>query len=184
MLHSPLLSCGGCPLPVFFYALAAAGTDSPRRRPFLCPRHTCLPCTTPAPLWVSWSGMPSRLFDSRRYGRRLSVLMPDQTADELLRLAASARVPGAAVIATPPPAPPRKRASERTRSRPLRRPARADRRHGHPPGRHAEWGFQGSGPAQLALARCCSTVPSPSRAAPTWSCTCCRASVAACRRRA
>ena len=78
--------------------------------------------------------------------------MPDQTADELLRLAASAGVPVAAVIATPPPAPPRKRASERTRSRPLRRPARADRRHGHPPGRHAEWGFQGSGPAQLALA--------------------------------
>ena len=43
-------------------------------------------------------GMSSRLFDSRRYGRRLSVSMPDQTADELLRLADSAGVPVAAVI--------------------------------------------------------------------------------------
>ena len=43
-------------------------------------------------------GMSSRLFDSRRYHRRLSVSMPDQTADELLRLAASAGVPVAAVI--------------------------------------------------------------------------------------
>ena len=42
--------------------------------------------------------MSSRLFDSRRYGRRLSVSMPDQTADELLSLAASAGVPVAAVI--------------------------------------------------------------------------------------
>ena len=44
------------------------------------------------------ASMPSRLFDSRRYDRRLSVSMPDQTADELLRLAASAGVPVAAVI--------------------------------------------------------------------------------------
>ena len=43
-------------------------------------------------------GMSSRLFDSRRYHRRLSVSMPDQTADELLRLADSAGVPVAAVI--------------------------------------------------------------------------------------
>ena len=42
--------------------------------------------------------MSSRLFDSRRYHRRLSVSMPDQTADELLSLAASAGVPVAAVI--------------------------------------------------------------------------------------
>ena len=40
----------------------------------------------------------SRLFDSRRYHRRLSVSMPDQTAEELLRLAASAGVSVAAVI--------------------------------------------------------------------------------------
>ena len=31
--------------------------------------------------------MPSRLLDSRRYRRRLSVSMPDHTADELLSLA-------------------------------------------------------------------------------------------------
>ena len=43
-------------------------------------------------------GMSSRLFDSRRYHRRLSVSMPDQIADELLGLAASAGVPVAAVI--------------------------------------------------------------------------------------
>ena len=44
------------------------------------------------------AGMSSRLFDSRRYHRRLSVSMPDHTADELLRLAATAGVPVAAVI--------------------------------------------------------------------------------------
>ncbi len=44
------------------------------------------------------AGMSSRLFDSRRYHRRLSVSMPDQTADELLELAATAGVPVAAVI--------------------------------------------------------------------------------------
>ena len=42
--------------------------------------------------------MSSRLFDSRRYHRRLSVSMPDQTADELLGLAATAGVPVAALI--------------------------------------------------------------------------------------
>ena len=42
--------------------------------------------------------MLSRLYDSRRYRRRLSVSMPDHTADELLGLAASAGVPVAAVI--------------------------------------------------------------------------------------
>ena len=42
--------------------------------------------------------MVSRLFDSRRYGRRLSVSLPEHTADELDGLAASAGVPVAAVI--------------------------------------------------------------------------------------
>ena len=43
-------------------------------------------------------GMSSRLFDSRRYHRRLSVSMPDHIADELLGLAATAGVPVAALI--------------------------------------------------------------------------------------
>ena len=42
--------------------------------------------------------MSARLFDARRYRRRLSVSMPDQTADELLGLAATAGVPVAALI--------------------------------------------------------------------------------------
>ena len=42
--------------------------------------------------------MSSRLFNSRRYRRRLSVSMPDHTADELHGLAASAGVSVAAVI--------------------------------------------------------------------------------------
>ena len=42
--------------------------------------------------------MSSRLFDSRRYHRRLSVSMPDATADELHGLADAAGVPVAAVI--------------------------------------------------------------------------------------
>ena len=48
--------------------------------------------------WGILVGMSSRLFDSRRYHRRLSVSMPDQTADELLGLAATAGVPVAALI--------------------------------------------------------------------------------------
>ena len=42
--------------------------------------------------------MSSRLFDSRRYHRRLSVSMPDHTAEELHGLAATAGIPVAAVI--------------------------------------------------------------------------------------
>ena len=41
--------------------------------------------------------MASRLFDSR-YGRRLSVSLPEHTAEELDGLAASVGVPAAAVI--------------------------------------------------------------------------------------
>ena len=44
------------------------------------------------------ASMSSRLFDSRRYHRRLSVSMPDHTAEELHGLAATAGVPVAAVI--------------------------------------------------------------------------------------
>ena len=40
----------------------------------------------------------SRLFDSRRYRRRLSVSMPDHTADELHGLAAIAGVPVSALV--------------------------------------------------------------------------------------
>ena len=40
----------------------------------------------------------SRLFDARGYRRRLSVSLPDETADELERLASAAGVPVAAVI--------------------------------------------------------------------------------------
>ena len=40
----------------------------------------------------------SRLFDARRYRRRLSVSMPDHTADELHGLAATAGVPVSALI--------------------------------------------------------------------------------------
>ena len=40
----------------------------------------------------------SRLFDARRYRRRLSVSMPDATADELHGLAATAEVPVSALI--------------------------------------------------------------------------------------
>ena len=36
------------------------------------------------------ASMPSRLFDSRRYRKRLTVSMPDHTADELVRLAVTA----------------------------------------------------------------------------------------------
>lgn len=42
--------------------------------------------------------MSSNLFDSRRYGRRLSVSMPDATADELNGLAETAGVPVSALI--------------------------------------------------------------------------------------
>ena len=42
--------------------------------------------------------MVSRLFDSRRYGRRLSVSPPEQAAEEPHGLAAAAGVPVAAVI--------------------------------------------------------------------------------------
>lgn len=51
-------------------------------------------CTTTAP----HLGMVSRLFDSRRYGRRLSVSPPEQAAEEPHGLAAAAGVPVAAVI--------------------------------------------------------------------------------------
>ena len=42
--------------------------------------------------------MPSPLLDSRRYRRRLSVSLPDHTADELLRLAPSSGIPVATLI--------------------------------------------------------------------------------------
>jgi len=46
---------------------------------------------------VHWR-MSSRLFEARRYRRRLSVSMPDTTADELNGLAATAGVPVSALI--------------------------------------------------------------------------------------
>ena len=42
--------------------------------------------------------MPSRLFDTRRYGHRMSVSLPTATADELHGLADLAGVPVSAVI--------------------------------------------------------------------------------------
>ncbi len=96
-----MLELRGGPLPVLLYALAAAGDSIPPGSGFFCalraPQRASLIAPHPK-RWGSMVGMSSRLFDSRRYHRRLSVSMPDQTAEELLRLAASAGVSVAAVI--------------------------------------------------------------------------------------
>ena len=168
-----------------FLHAAAAGTDSPRQRPFLCPQRTTY-CTAAQALGVSLVSMSSRLFDSRRYHRRLSVSMPDHTAEELHGLAATAGIPVAAVIreALRRALPAIRREIQRKRRRPHhgRRQMSAPAATGcyvglreatgaavtRPDGsplelapslavwRHSptgfEWGFSGSGPAQLALA--------------------------------